>query len=309
MNYLLEKLITNPQTPLFKIGRNLLVIGICTLFLSNAALTWVENYLEPQIETITVTSSPSSEQTKREKNNLSTPPDTQAIVQRNIFGGKAKKSEKEDEKEISLEDIPLAQNIKDLKLIGTVVSSYQKDWAIIKDSSKNEEQIYNTGDKIKNARIKNILRNNVIINRGDQDEVLSIDYKTRDMLKNKMGKEGGSTAGKKYSDSQPDDTVTLDKDYVKNTLSDVKQVFKQAQIMPYTENGKTKGFKLTNIKENSLFDKLGIKDGDVVVSADNIEINNPQQIQELARKLSNKDSIDLQLKRDNKKINKRYRLK
>ena len=142
---------------------------------------------------------------------------------------------------------------------------------------------------------------NVIINQGDQDEVLSMDYQTRGMFENKMSKKDPSPT--------PQKTVTLDKDYVQNTLSDVKQVFKQAQIMPYTENGKTKGFKLSNIKKDSLFQKLGIKDGDVIISADNVEINNPNQIQELASKLGNKDSVDLQIKRGNKKITKEYKLK
>lgn len=309
MHYILEKLTSNPPPPLFKIGRNLVLIALCTLFLTNGILTWVENYLDPGFQPVDLATSQGSSQAGEETKNASTPPETRKIVQRNIFGGKAKDSGQESEEEISLDDIPLAENIKDLKLLGTVVSSYQKDWAIIKDMNKNEEQIFNTGDKIKNARIKNILRNNVIINRGDQDEVLSIDYKTRDMVKDKMGKKDGSGSGERFDSSEPGDTVTLDKDYVNDALSDIKQVFKQAQIMPYTKDGETRGFKLNNIKENSLFDKLGIKDGDVVISADNVKINNPQQIQELANKLNNKDSVELQLQRGNKKINKKYTLK
>ena len=61
-------------------------------------------------------------------------------------------------------------------------------------------------------------------------------------------------------------TFKIAKSEVDKALSDLNALYTDIRAVPYFKNGKADGFKLINVKAGSLFEKLGLKRGDVLKS-------------------------------------------
>ena len=104
------------------------------------------------------------------------------ISGRDLFGTARAKRELEASKqeEVDVSAIPLAAQSLRLRLKGTVIGEDGVERvAVIEDQQTRKQGLYREGDRIRTALIKSILRNNVVINTGTRDEVLTIDPEHR----------------------------------------------------------------------------------------------------------------------------------
>ena len=176
----LQAIFLNPPRRL-RLVRNLLLLSICVFALSSGLDSWlsyrleqppaVQNYRQEPGAPDKVPGSP--EQTRG---------DTDLIIKQNIFGGSPYEPSRDEEKKTALKNIPLARDLDQLLLIGTIITSDAENIAIIEDQRKREQQMYVKGDQVQGAAITRILRNNVIVNDGSNDKMLSIDYQIRKRL-------------------------------------------------------------------------------------------------------------------------------
>jgi general secretion pathway protein C len=297
---LLRTLFPPEPSSTYLVARNLVLIALCVFLLVRAASSWARYRLEP----LTVVSPSAAERvsgkTGRHASQDRGPPDTGIVVQRNIFGGKAESGQDKQKQSISLDNIPLAEKISDLKLIGTIVGNGDYRLAIIENTRKRSQDFYREGERLKEARIKRILRNNVVVTLNGQDKVLSIDYKTRKRL------QGTSSSGGTPGESAR--TVSLDRDYVLSSLSNVQSIMRSARIMPYMRDGETVGFRVNNLKQGGFFDKLNLENGDVVLSANGEKLLSPEQVMQMATDIRNQEQVSLKIRRGGRTVTMKYNL-
>jgi general secretion pathway protein C len=72
-------------------------------------------------------------------------------------------------------------------------------------------------------------------------------------------------------------------------------LFSQARILPKYEEGQMVGVQLNAVKPGSVFEQIGIRDGDIVVEFNGTRIESPQQSAELMRQLSQTDQLNLRV--------------
>lgn len=293
-----------PQKPsrLYLIIRNCGVIAMCAFFAASALQSYLDFRLKP-LQTKALQPSKSAAQIDAGSKDVSGDRiQTQAIVDRNIFGGSTEPAP-EEEDDISLDEIPLAENLKDLQLLGTIVHSDQPGWAIIENKKKRKQELLREGDQIEEARIKKILRNNVVVHIGGEDRVLSIDYKTRQQMK-----EHTADSASAATPDSGESVVTLDRNYVVSSLANVNDVMRSARILPYLENGDPIGFRLNAIRSNSFFDKLQLKNGDIILGADGEPVTSPQRLLQMAEQLKDQNQVTLKVRRGDKDMELEYNL-
>lgn len=87
---------------------------------------------------------------------------------------------------------------------------------------------------------------------------------------------------------------------------DLNNVLTQARAVPNFENGVVNGYKLFQIVPGSIYDKIGLKNGDVIMGADGQPVNDPGKAFELMGNLKNTNHLDLQIKREGKTISLSY---
>ena len=68
--------------------------------------------------------------------------------------------------------------------------------------------------------------------------------------------------------------------------------------MPFFQDGKTVGFRVFAIKPGSVFEKIGLQNGDVVQRVNGVELTDPTKAISLFTELQNEGHIALDLQRN-----------
>ena len=78
---------------------------------------------------------------------------------------------------------------------------------------------------------------------------------------------------------------------VENATRNPAALFSQARILPKYENGNMVGVQLNSVQPGSMFEQIGIQNGDTVTSFNGVRIDRPEQSANLLRELTEAHSI------------------
>jgi general secretion pathway protein C len=224
------------------------------------------------------------------------------ITERNLFGGTSQGLAEAAPEEIVLDDMPVALKSLGLRLVGTVVANKPEDSsAIIENQSTRKQEVYQEGDRVKEALIKRILRHNVVINTGRRDEVLTM-VPEESAGRKPAPKRATRTRRRPSSGS----SIRLDREELESQMANLSELMQQVRIRPFMEGKQPAGFLVSNIKPGSLFSKMGLRNGDVIQGVNGEAITTPDQAVELYESLMEGGEIALEIKRGRRQQNLRY---
>ena len=190
--------------------------------------------------------------------------------------------------EVNIED--LEQTELNLKLWGTVARKSGKTYAVIEDTKKREQNLYQVGDTIQDAVVKIVLREKVILNVNGKDEVLEME---------KL--ESRSVAAAQPRGSQPararSRRIALKREQIQNAVSDLNSLMSQVKIRPHFKDGQPDGIALSNIRSNSIFRKMGLRNGDVLMGVNDQNIQSVDDALGFYNNLKSADNVSLKIKR------------
>ncbi len=220
----------------------------------------------------------------------------QLIVTRNLFD--LKDTDKKDEGEPGVDVDSLARTTLNLKLWGTISGSDQEAYAVIEDTSSREQNLYHKGDEIQNATIKMILREKVVLSFRGKDEVLEMERLEEPGAGGSSSLSRTSASSSRYSSgSMPSQRITLQRSMIEDSIRDINKLMTQVKIMPHLENGQPSGLSVSNIQPNSIFRRMGFRNGDIIMGVDGEQIQSVDDALKLYQNLTNADGVQVQLKR------------
>jgi general secretion pathway protein C len=280
---------------------NLLVISLVTYFGVSAALSlWratPEIDLEPSATAVKAPIKKSAQIPSLDNYNI--------IAERNLFGSSEEESSASEE--VSLEGIPVAKQNQGLKLVGTVVAEKsEENLAFIETRRLRKQEAYREGDRVDETLIKRILRNNVIINTGEQDEVLTM--KPEEDSRTPPAPRQPVQRPQRRRPANAPGTIQLERDEIESSLTDLNQLMQQVRVRPYLEGKEPAGFVVSNIKPGSVFSKMGLRNGDVIKGVNEEAITSPDQAIELYESLVEGGEIALEIKRGRREQKLRYEI-
>lgn len=91
-------------------------------------------------------------------------------------------------------------------------------------------------------------------------------------------------------------------------LENMPLLLTQARAVPYFQDGKAIGFRLFAIKSGSLYERIGLRNGDVIKSVDGVSMADPSQVLKLFEALKEARSIEVLLERQKEDLRFRYQL-
>jgi general secretion pathway protein C len=222
---------------------------------------------------------------KINKDRLSKPSDDQvspstseepsSLKPHNKFDGKDESAQKLED--FDTEGIP--ETKLNLKLWGTVIGGVEKPYAVIEETQLKKQNLYREGDTIQEALVKRILREKVILHINGRDEVLSMQVSS--------GAGGESSPTREVQEPVfLGDTadVTIQRSNIDAAIEG-RRFLRYAKIQPHFEDARVVGLKVTDIKPNSIFKKLGLKDGDIVTSLDGKKFRRTDEVIDYYRSL------------------------
>jgi general secretion pathway protein C len=221
-----------------------------------------------------------------------------AIVERNLFNTQA--GIEVPTKAINVEE--LKETDLKLKLWGTVTGRGRQAYAVIEDTKTRQQNLYRTGDAIQNATVKLILRQKVVLNVDDQDEVLGMEEigAANERRESSAVARKDSTPPKLPISSYPRQ-LTLQGDQIETALENLDQLMDQAQIRPYIEEGRPSGISITGIKPNTVFRKMRLRNGDIITGVNGTPIETVDDAMKVFGDLRSASELQVEIKRRGQK--------
>lgn len=237
-----------------------------------------------------------------------------SIMQRDLFRTKAAPPPQEPKKSLDIETLEETQ-LK-LKLWGTVSGSPASAYAVIEDTQKREQNLYQVGDAIQQATLKAILREKVVLAVNGKDEILSMEEVPETSAVNRSSRQASSSrpARPLQSESPPTTVrtqrVALNRSMIENAMQDVSKLMTEMTITPnISEDGQQSGLALRNIKPNSIFRRMGLRNGDVLVGVNGDQIESVDDALGLYENLKSASEVQVQIMRRGQERTIDYRIR
>jgi type II secretion system protein C len=185
-----------------------------------------------------------------------------------------------------------------LTLIGTFVTGGENPYAIIEDKKKQTQDVFIINQSIfGQANLKKIFEDRVEIEREGKIEILKLDD---------LG--GGADSGDGVSKTGQDEFV-VDEGELDKGLENLPLLLTQARAVPYFKEGRSIGLRLFAIKSGSLYEKIGLKNGDIIKSINGNSLGDISQALKLFEQLKQERSISLTLEREKQDREFRYQIR
>lgn len=234
------------------------------------------------------------------------------IIDRDLFQTKTAAALQKPEKSLDIETLEETQ-LK-LKLWGTVSGSPASAYAVIEDTQKREQNLYRVGDAIQAATLKAILREKVVLAVNGKDEILSMEELRQTAASARSNSQPSGVA--RPLQSEPPETtvrtqrVALSRSMIENAMQDVSKLMTEITITPnIAEDGSQSGLALRNIKPNSIFRRMGLRNGDVLTGVNGEQIESVDDALGLYENLKTASEVQVQIMRRGQERTIDYRIR
>lgn len=230
-----------------------------------------------------------------------------SIIQRNIFNSQGLIPEPEE----GAGSGPARKTNLPFNLVGTVVLKDElKSIAAIEDKSQSlifPVRIDDTiADKVKITKIERFKVYFINRSTGALEYVEIVD----DLPQLNMRAAAPTTPKGEGGISKTSETnFELERKVVDNAVSNLSEVLQQARAIPNFENGMPDGYKIIQIVPGSIYDKLGIKNGDVICGVNNEPINDPGRAFAFFNEIKSARQLEICVKRGGRKMTMNYDIK
>ena len=95
-----------------------------------------------------------------------------------------------------------------------------------------------------------------------------------------------------------DNRYRIPRDTLDHSMGNLSQILTQIRAIPNIQNGKTNGFALSEIEPGSVFDEMGLEEGDLLRSINGQPMNDPAMAMQMMSSLRNANQISIQVLRE-----------
>jgi general secretion pathway protein C len=205
------------------------------------------------------------------------------------------------------EAAPVENENLNITLLGTSHLNGGKPFMII-EQPNGDEQLFRLGDTIPNAgRVLEIGQNRAIILHNGHRVAIEIPHENLPStapfraLPRRPGFplrgpiRAHPLAGVRRLSSN---RFVLARATLDNNMNNMAKLFTEIRATPNLENGSANGFRLSEIVPGSIFDQIGLRDGDILTGAEGQSVNDPMKALSLVQTLRDRSSITLNVVRN-----------
>lgn len=186
-----------------------------------------------------------------------------------------------------------------LTLLGTFAST---DPAIaraaLEQRGKKEILVVGIGEQVVDGRatVVRIQRRRVVLSENGALRELTLDEEQKGPALRRPART--ARRGTPTVRNLGNDRFAVSRDDVEDTLRNPTSLLTQARILPKFEDGQMVGLQVSAIKPGSLFEKVGIQDGDVITEFNGLSIEDPKDGVKILQEFNNADTFDVTFNRN-----------
>jgi general secretion pathway protein C len=219
--------------------------------------------------------------------------DYQTIAARNLF--KTRAVSRPTPQKPAAEN--LAETKLDLHLWGTVTANAGWAFAVIQAAGRRTPQkLYHVGDQVKEATIVRIVREKVVLEVDGQNEVLALEKLSRSNR--------GRQSSRRSSRPKIVQRRSIRRKTIDAAMANLNKLVTQARVRPHA-----KGLIIDHIKPRSLFRRLGLRNGDILVGIEGQPIRTVDEALVFYDRLQHADRLSVDLLRRGRVREMRFRIR
>jgi type II secretion system protein C len=237
------------------------------------------------------------------------------IIKRNLFNSEGTIDDTKKEVDVGPQTAEAVKSDLPVKLVGTIYGGDPfSGIALVENNSKRTINSFMVGDSlIKEAVVKEIHKEKVIIDRNGRLEYIEV---VREALtRNKRNKKrapasAGSNSVAPIATEPPPSTfkedgferkereISMTQAYRNKLLTtDFTKVLQDVKATPNMVDGELKGFVLTRIRKDSIYEKAGFQNDDIVEEVNGVPLTDTAQAIRLLQSLRNEAEIEVRVNR------------
>jgi general secretion pathway protein C len=221
------------------------------------------------------------------------------ILEKNIFGTTTKSIEEKQAETTPQQDITLLFDLR-----GTVAGEGKYGFAIIEEKASHKQRLIRIGDVVSGARILRIRRNALDVLIDDNERTLKMAERTEAPI---VPPSSGKTMP--VASTVSDGSIILNRSDISTALSDMGSMLRQAQVRPFFKAGVPEGFMISNIRAGSLYQAMGIVDGDIIQGVDGRKIQTADDMTAFYETMKKGSGMALSLERGGKQQTLNYQFR
>lgn len=225
--------------------------------------------------------------------------DRRVILGRNLFNVSTlepKPARAEEAEDLEETELPL-------ELLGTAAAADpQHSWAAVKDLEEGTHRVVRVDDVLRGeARVLRIDRRRIVLQNGARREELALSEEERQSRPQRSARASATRRRAERSRERLAERVRrlgenryeVPRSGVEEAANNPAALFSQARILPKYEDGTMVGVQLSSIEPGSLFEKIGIREGDTITEFNGIEVTGQQQSAQVLRELVDAREFDV----------------
>jgi len=197
-------------------------------------------------------------------------------------------------------------SVSEILLRGTLCTTPEDSMAVFELKSSRKQILVKTGSEIINGvYLHSVQPLSVSIKRlGKLEEIQLYVEKPRDMTNLNMTAQ--RTDGIRQNDKN---RFEIDKETLNKNLDNVNEIISQIAMRPKMESGVCVGYEIRRIKEGSIFQDIGLLQGDVLQRVNGMDLSNPEDAFRVYKSLIGETSFNIELLRDGQRTSLNYEIR
>lgn len=223
------------------------------------------------------------------KNLSSTIQEYAIVVDKNIFGIKGVSFSVIEKKNEQIQVL----DTSGLKLKGVI--TLFPGYAFI-ENKDGSQMLFKLGDDVFNAgKLKLVREDYVYISQGNTGYKIYLDGLVVD---NSKKQDNPSVTPNISRETSASSGLTFNREQIKKFLEEPREILTDARLLPNIVDGKQQGFVVREVKPNGFYDSIGLKNGDIILRANGIELTSPNDGIKIFNLLKELDKVELDIMRD-----------
>ena len=206
--------------------------------------------------------------------------------------------------------VPVENEDLKIKLLGTShLTGGAPDFAIVEDQA-GSQQLYRLGETIPNVgRLVQIGKNRAIIEHNGHRVAIEIPKNSLDGddeggrrprmrphgLRSRPGRLTAKADGvRKLAPNK----YAVERSTINSSMQNMSQLLTEIRALPVLQNGTANGFRLSEIQPGSIFEQIGLQDGDVLTAVSGQQLNDPARAMQMLSTLQTRSDVTLNVLRN-----------
>jgi general secretion pathway protein C len=173
-------------------------------------------------------------------------------------------------------------------------------YAVIEDPATGRQALYRTGDEIGDARVAAIAWDHVVLRRpgGDESLPMTTEPAVADVASGRRGDEPMPPRAPDATIRQTGpDAFIVERAALTGAVDNTSGLLTQLRAVPEVAEGRPVGFRLFQINPESIFTRLGLRNGDVVQRVNGATLANPASLLGFLQRLRDEPRVALDIVR------------